>query len=222
MAPTIFAQTALPYYSTDSQNRRCCLQQDDRTSLKHATQRHSDGLPLLVVSGRTPLPVACLFDEARADRVQVHVVEFLQGFLLGVQVERTILRLPTHARRSALLAGDPTSGDVDSTKTLRIGREARRRKSVAWPWGHYAIGRRATQSACCCATPTIFRMNQLKWHSLLRKNHRGYPLPARFSCAVKPIGAQAGAWAPGKPYLSLGSWMRRFSSSLTSRTQMLR
>ncbi len=112
VAPTIFAQKTVPYDSILSQNRRCCLQQEDRTSSKHPTQRHPDGLPLLIVSSRTS----------------------------------------------------------------RIGHEARRRRFVAWPWDHYALGHRATQSSSCCAGTDDFPNESTPRAKPTAENHRWYPV----------------------------------------------
>ncbi len=91
------------------------------------------------------------------------------------------IKNPSYKACSTRPVDDPASGDVDSTRTSRIGHEARRRKFVAWPWNHYALGHRATQSSSCCATPTIFQINLLQGQSLLRKIIGGTRLRLCFS-----------------------------------------
>ena len=94
-----------------SQTRRCC--RGNKTIPEHPAERHTDRLALLEVSSRTPPPIASLPYESRANRIQVHVIEFLLRFLLWVQIERIILRLPKgilRANRLHVLRHLPTDG----------------------------------------------------------------------------------------------------------------
>jgi hypothetical protein len=122
VAATIFARKTLPYDSILSQNRRGCLQQEDRTSSKYPTR----------AAPRWSSPAHSIGPNSVAN---------------------------AHAC-STRPVDDPESGDVDSTRTSRIGREVRRRGFVAWPWDHYARGHRATQSSCDSVARTFLRQYQ--------------------------------------------------------------
>lgn len=66
----------------------------DKRCSKYPLQRNRRGLTLQIVPRRTPLPIDSTFDQTSSHRVLVHVVEFFFRFLLRVQIERIILRLP--------------------------------------------------------------------------------------------------------------------------------
>ena len=57
----------------------CC----DATSgsSEDPVKRHADGLAVLEMPGRAPSPVRCLLDQARANGIQVHVIELLDRLL---------------------------------------------------------------------------------------------------------------------------------------------
>jgi len=63
----------------------CCLATRG-SSGEYPLPRYADPLGAVKIPGRTPSPAHCLLDQSGTKRIQVRVVEFLEGLLLSMQL----------------------------------------------------------------------------------------------------------------------------------------